>query len=136
MKAALFAAALATAHLTGLAAVKADWSDEVRATYLDFAAAQNARDLQKVRALLLDSPQFLWVSDGRSVWGRDATVARMASFQGAEVWRVEPSLAEAVPVQVGEGTALPAPAVAAGDRVGRKARRSRVPRQRALRPHS
>jgi ketosteroid isomerase-like protein len=106
MKAALFGAALAAAHLMTFAVpAKADWSDEVRATYLAFAAAQNARDLQKVRALLLDSPRFLWVSDGRSVWGPDATIARMESFQKAEVWRVEPSLAEAVPVRVGEDTA-------------------------------
>src|SRR5438128_2419721 len=40
--------------------------EEVRATYERFVAAQNARDLDGVRALLLDSPQFLWVSDGRS----------------------------------------------------------------------
>ena len=106
MKATLFAAALAAAHPTAFAVpVKADWSDEVRGTYLAFATAQNARDLQKVRSLLLDSPQFLWVSDGRSVWGRDATIARMATFQEAEVWRVEPALAGAVPVRVGEGTA-------------------------------
>ena len=53
MKAALFAAALAAAHLTGVATVKADWSDEVRATYLAFAKAQNARDLKGVRSLVV-----------------------------------------------------------------------------------
>jgi ketosteroid isomerase-like protein len=109
MKAALFAVALAAAHLTGLAgtdSARADWSDEVRATYLAFAAAQNARDLKRVRSLLLDSPQFLWVSDGRSVWGPDATLERMASFQEANVWRVEPALGEAIPVLVGDGTAF------------------------------
>src|SRR3712207_5191495 len=76
MKPALFAVALAAAHLTSFAAAgpaRADWLDEVRATYLAFAAAQNARDLKTVRSLLLDSPRFLWVSDGRSVWGPDAT---------------------------------------------------------------
>jgi hypothetical protein len=109
MKAALFAVALAAAHLTGLAAAgpaRADWSDEVRATYIAFVVAQNARDLKTVRSLLLDSPQFLWVSDGRAVWGPDATLERMASFQEAEVWRLEPALADAVPVRVGEGTAF------------------------------
>jgi ketosteroid isomerase-like protein len=109
MKAAFFAVALAAAHLTGLAttrSARADWGDEVRATYLAFAAAQNARDLKSVRSLLLDSPQFLWVSDGRSVWGPDATIARMASFQEAEVWRVEPALADAVPVRMGTGSAF------------------------------
>ena len=63
---------------------RADEAD-IRATYKDFAAAQNARDLHKIGALLLDSPRFLWVSDGQSVWGREATLARMASFQEAPV---------------------------------------------------
>ena len=48
---------------------------------------------------------FLWVSDGQSFWGRDAVLARMASFQKAEVWRVEPDLARAVPVVVSPGVA-------------------------------
>jgi ketosteroid isomerase-like protein len=78
---------------------RADEAD-IRATYKDFAAAQNARDLHKIGALLLDSPRFLWVSDGQSVWGREATLARMASFQEAPVWRVEPDLAKAVAVEV------------------------------------
>ena len=70
-----------------------------------FAAAQNARDLERVRPLLLDAPTFLWVSDGQSFWGPDAVLARMASFQGAEVWRVEPDLAHAVAVPVSERVA-------------------------------
>ena len=45
-------------------------ASEVRALYQRFAAAQNARDLEQVRPLLLDSPTFLWVSDGQSFWGR------------------------------------------------------------------
>jgi uncharacterized protein (TIGR02246 family) len=68
----------------------ADPQDEVRALYETFAAAQNARDLGAVRAVLSDSPDFLWISDGRPVWGREAMLERMAGFQKAEVWRVEP----------------------------------------------
>lgn len=64
--------------------------EEVRALYDSFAAAQNARDLDGVRAVLSDSPDFLWISDGRPVWGRDAMLERMAGFQKAPVWRVEP----------------------------------------------
>jgi MFS transporter, YNFM family, putative membrane transport protein len=81
-------------------------ADEVRATYEAFAAAQNAHDLAKVRTLLLDSPKFLWVSDGMSIWGRDAVLRRMALFQELEVWRVEPDLAKAVPAEAGEGAAF------------------------------
>jgi hypothetical protein len=80
--------------------------EEVRSLYGRFAAAQNARDLAKVGALFVDSPQFLWVSDGKSIWGREATLARMASFQQAPVWVVEPDLAKAVVVPVSDGTAF------------------------------
>ena len=58
-----------------------------------------------MRPLLLDAPTFLWVSDGQSFWGPDAVLARMASFQGAEVWRVEPDLDRAVAVPVSERVA-------------------------------
>jgi len=85
----------------GHEAASAGPREEVRATYERFVVAQNAHDLDRVRALLLDSPQFLWVSDGRSVWGREAMLARMASFQEAEVWSVAPALDEAVAVEVG-----------------------------------
>jgi uncharacterized protein (TIGR02246 family) len=80
-------------------------SAEARALYQRFAAAQNDHDLAAVRALLSDSPQFLWVSNGMSYWGADTMVARMASFQRAEVWRVEPDLDAAVAVEVNAGAA-------------------------------
>ncbi|PSC06063.1 DUF4440 domain-containing protein [Alsobacter soli] len=79
---------------------------EVLATYEAFAAAQNARDLARVRELLLDSPDFLWVSDGIPVWGPDATLARMALFQQSEIWRVEPALERARVVEIGPGSAF------------------------------
>jgi len=87
MKALLTALALLATALTPLGARGSNEPD-IRATYEAFAAAQNARDLDRVRALLIDSPRFLWVSDGVSVWGPEATLARMASFQEAPVWRV------------------------------------------------
>jgi hypothetical protein len=73
--------------------------------YERFAAAQNARDLAKVRALFLASPDFLWVSDGQSIWGADDTLKRMALFQEADIWRVEPNLAKAKSVTVDDHTA-------------------------------
>src|SRR5258708_8607281 len=69
-----------------------------RLVYQRFVAAQNTGDLAAVEAILLDSPNFLWVSDGMSIWGRDATLARMALFQPAEIWPVDPYLAKAVEV--------------------------------------
>jgi len=80
-------------------------ANDVRVLYEQFAAAQNARDLGKVRTFLVDSPNFLWVSDGMSFWGPDALVKRMAEFQLAEVWRVDADLARAAIVEVNDGAA-------------------------------
>lgn len=80
-------------------------ADDVRDLYARFLAAQNARDLEGVRALLWNSPRFLWVSDGKSFWGPDALVERMGQFQKAPVWRVEPELDAAVPVELDATTA-------------------------------
>jgi ketosteroid isomerase-like protein len=89
-----------SAFLLAAPQARADPSGEVRALYQDFAAAQNARDLAKVRTYLLDSPKFLWVSDGMSFWGPNALVKRMAEFQLAEVWRVDPDLEHAAIVEI------------------------------------
>jgi ketosteroid isomerase-like protein len=81
---------------------RAGTPEDIRATYEAFAAAQNRHDLAAVKRLLLDSPRFLWVSDGQSYWGPEALVERMAIFQQSEVWQVRPALDEAVAVPVGE----------------------------------
>jgi hypothetical protein len=78
-------------------------AEELRALYERFLAAQNAHDVARVRPLLLEVPHFLWVSDGKSVWGREAMLARMASFQEAELWRVTPDRERAVAVEVAPG---------------------------------
>jgi ketosteroid isomerase-like protein len=79
---------------------RADTRTDVLAIYNAFAAAQNARDPVRIKAALLDSPDFLWVSDGKSVWGREALLERMSRFQTLEVWRVEPLLDHARVVEV------------------------------------
>ena len=76
-------------------AAASEQEEQILETYIEFAAAQNARDLDRVGAFFVDGPQFLWVSDGRSVWGREATLKRMGRFQGAERWKVFPGLDEA-----------------------------------------
>jgi uncharacterized protein (TIGR02246 family) len=73
--------------------VSADPQQQVRDLYDTFVAAQNAHDIDAVRAVLTENPDFLWISDGHPVWGREAMLTRMASFQSAEVWRVEPEYA-------------------------------------------
>lgn len=80
----------AAAPTTAAASQPADPADEVIALYERLAEAQNRRDTAAVRALLLSSQRFLWVSDGKAFWGPDTMVERMARFQKAELWRVEP----------------------------------------------
>jgi uncharacterized protein (TIGR02246 family) len=99
----------ALALIAGLALASpalADPQAEVRALYDAFAAAQNAHDIDAVRATLSDSADFLWISDGRPVWGRDAMLERMAGFQKAEVWRVEPEYAASKVIVLDDNTAV------------------------------
>ncbi|MDX2307200.1 MAG: nuclear transport factor 2 family protein [Hyphomicrobium sp.] len=96
----LFAVLVATSLVSGHPAA-ADTGRDVEDLYRRFATAQNARDLDAVRALLWDQPQFLWISDGKPFWGREAMLMRMASFQEAEIWRVEPDYASSEVIEVG-----------------------------------
>jgi uncharacterized protein (TIGR02246 family) len=84
----------------------ADPQQEVRDLYVAFVTAQNQHDIDAVRPLLSDRPDFLWISDGRPVWGREAMLARMADFQKAEVWRVEPEYAASQVILLDEDTAV------------------------------
>lgn len=99
---------LSAVFALGLAAQAAlgGTADEVRATYLRFAEAQNARDPGRIGAFFTDGPEFLWVSDGKSYWGREAVLARMSGFQKAAVWRVEPDLAASTLVEIAPSTVL------------------------------
>ncbi|OYW62487.1 MAG: hypothetical protein B7Z31_00890 [Rhodobacterales bacterium 12-65-15] len=103
----------------------ADPEAEIRALYAAFVAAQNARDIDAVRPLLSDSPDFLWITDGRPVWGRDAMLERMAGFQTAEVWLVEPEYAASRVVMLDADSAVfHIPLVLV---IGSKANPSRLP---------
>ncbi len=117
------------ALIAAVATVPSAWAaapaDEVRALYARFLEAQNARDLPRVRRVLLDSPDFLWVSDGMSVWGPDAVLERMATFQQAPVWQVQADLAHATAVEVSPDVAyLHLPLVL---RIGSEASPDRLP---------
>jgi ketosteroid isomerase-like protein len=66
--------------------------DEVRNTFDHFVAAQNGHDANAVEALLLDSPAFLWVTRGTSVWGVPAAMERFGKlYQGT--WHLDPEAA-------------------------------------------
>lgn len=100
-----FVAGVAGAVLFAGAAL-AGTRDEVLATYQGFAEAQNARDLDRIGAFFIDGPEFLWVSDGQSFWGREATLQRMSGFQKAEVWRVVPDIDDAAVVELDDRMAM------------------------------
>jgi hypothetical protein len=70
-------------------AVRAAPEDDVRVVFDQFVNAQNSHDLRAVRELLLDSPNFLWVTRGTAIWGRDAALKRFeALYQGT--WKLSP----------------------------------------------
>lgn len=63
--------------------------DEVRAQFERFVVAQNAHDIKAVGELLLDSPNFLWITRGTPIWGREAALKRFeALYQGT--WMLDP----------------------------------------------
>ena len=102
-----FLSAIATALLlgSGVPAI-AGTTEDVLAVYSQFAQAQNTRELDKVGTFFIDGPQFLWVSDGRSYWGRDQVLARMSGFQKAEHWQVVPALDKAEVIALDPDVAL------------------------------
>ncbi len=91
----------AIAHLA-----ESDEEQQILQAYRGFADAQNRRDLAAIGAFFIDGPEFLWVSDGQSYWGRDAVLARMGSFQKAEIWRVLPGLDQATVLMMDDGAGL------------------------------
>ena len=80
------------ASLTAVSAWAAPPDDDARATFDRFVAAQNAHDLKAVEALLLDSPQFLWITRGTPIWGRAEALKRFEALY-AGTWHLEPESA-------------------------------------------
>ena len=78
--------------------------DDVKALFDRFVTAQNAHDANAVRELLLDSPNFLWISRGTTVWGRDAAINRFETFyQGT--WHLAPDNSTVRIIMLGETAA-------------------------------
>jgi ketosteroid isomerase-like protein len=99
-------ASLFVAHLLALPATGANATpeDDVRVAFGQFVNAQNAHDVAAVRELLLDSPNFLWVTRGTPIWGREAALKRFETlYQGT--WRLAPDAANLKVVLVDEMTA-------------------------------
>ena len=75
--------------VAGAAIAEAAPEDEIRTVVDRFVAAQNAHDLAAVGDLLWDSPNFLWITRGTPIWGRDPALKRFqALYQGT--WPSKP----------------------------------------------
>ena len=75
------------------ALVHAATEDEVRAAFNQFVAAQNAHDLKVMRTLLLDSPDLLWITRGKPIWGHEAAIKSLEErYRGT--WHLEPDTKE------------------------------------------
>ena len=76
--------------------------DDARAAFERFVAAQNSHDLKALEALLLGSADFLWITRGTAVWGREAAIKRFAAlYEGT--WRLEPEPANLKILNLGNG---------------------------------
>ena len=78
--------------------------DEVRATFERYVAAHNAHDEKALAGLLLESPDFLWITRGTAVWGHDPAMKRFAGLvQGT--WQLAPDASALKGTMIGEGVA-------------------------------
>ena len=69
-------------------AAHASMEEEVRAVFDKYIATQNAHDLKGIRNLLSDSPDFLWISRGKAIWGREAALKSLEErYKGT--WKID-----------------------------------------------
>lgn len=77
---------------------------EVRAAFERFVQVQNAHDAAALEPLLADSPQFLWITRGNAIWGREAALQRFGKlYEGT--WRLDPELGKLRVVSVADDVA-------------------------------
>lgn len=85
-------------------AFSAEAEEEIRGVFERFVAAQNAHDLEAVGEILSDSDDFLWITRGTLVWGREAALDRFETLY-AGTWKLEPKMDEFKVLRLGEGSA-------------------------------
>jgi len=98
--------ALITLSLATPVMAETQTESDLKSLYERFVTAQNARDTKAVRALMWDSPNFLWVSDGKAFWGADRMIERMSAFQRADIWEVTPDRGRARVVELSPVSAV------------------------------
>lgn len=80
-----------TTLLVSTGSSEAALQDDVRATFEQFVAAQNAHDAAAVETMLWNSPDFLWITRGSAIWGRAAAMERFRTlYQGT--WNLAPDM--------------------------------------------
>jgi hypothetical protein len=90
--------------LTVAGMAEAGTEEDVTALFNKFVAAQNAHDLKAVGELLQNSPNFLWITRGAPIWGREAALKRFeALYQGT--WSLEPKSDELKIIELQPGVA-------------------------------
>jgi hypothetical protein len=63
--------------------------DDPMTAFEQFIQAQNQHDLTALNNLLDDSPDFLWITKGQTIWGKESSLKRFESlFKGT--WTLEP----------------------------------------------
>jgi ketosteroid isomerase-like protein len=101
---ALAASAMFAAASFALSPAAASSEDEIRAAFQLFVTAQNAHDVKAVEGLLLPSADFLWITRGAPIWGKDAALQRFAAlYQGT--WHLDPETVSLKIVMLGDGAA-------------------------------
>jgi ketosteroid isomerase-like protein len=102
-----FAMAVCLVAMLGLAGGRAAMAapeDEVRAAFDRFVAIQNAHDEKELAGILVDSPDFLWITRGAAVWGHEPALKRFAMlFQGT--WQLVPDPSGLKVMMIGDGVA-------------------------------
>jgi uncharacterized protein (TIGR02246 family) len=69
-------------------AAHASMEEEVRTVFDRYIATQNAHDLKGMRSLLADSPDLLWISRGKAIWGREAALKSLEErYKGT--WKID-----------------------------------------------
>ncbi|HXZ54561.1 MAG TPA: SgcJ/EcaC family oxidoreductase [Burkholderiales bacterium] len=69
-------------------AAHANMEEEVRAVFDKYISTQNAHDLKGMRGLLADTPDILWISRGKPIWGREAVLKTLEErYKGT--WKID-----------------------------------------------
>lgn len=58
-----------------------------------FITAQNAHNISAVSNLLLNSPNFLWITKGTPIVGHDAAITRFQTIYGG-TWKLAPDMSK------------------------------------------